>query len=415
MVKRSGFWLAMVLLLVIGALAAVPATGAQGPDSVPNPVLVVLGVQGAPDFARMGWDVPLPLTAGALVQVGDLVYADGSTAVQVLCPDGSPRQFLASELLSVGDVLDCQVDPGSYVLGDVGMRQIIVQRGGIQSPTVPYLIAPRATVVRTPQVTLRWHPVSGVSHYTLTVRGGGNTWESDQLLPEAVIVGDEARFDLPVALQPGVPYTVDICVLFDDMRTGCTSDPGWASGDVAFYYQDSPVLREAEDRILGGLGAESPESLYARAVLLSQPVFAPGSGEPVGVYQEAVDLLHQLVRDHPGSALATSPEVFNLLGELYRRMALPLDATRAYEQAEALAAPGTESAATAALGRALTTPAGDELVRYDAALAHYAAFMGDAAFEARLAQVCAQAGGLCLQFSTCADRLDECAAWARGS
>jgi hypothetical protein len=398
--------LLVVCCLVVGPVAA------QEVDIARAPTMVVLDVEGQIDFARAGWALVQPLQAGTLVHVKDFVYSDGDAVVLVMCPDGSTREFLSSELLPV-DVLDCHSDPSNAIIGDPGSQRLLIQRGGRQDPTIPYLIAPRATVVRSEQVTLRWNAVPAVDHYTVTVRGSGDTWQSADLDPADVVQGDEATLELPIVLQPDVPYTVEICVLFDDMRQGCTSDPGWSSGDVAFYYKETPVLDAAETRLIRGLGEETPESLYARAVLFSQPVFEIAPDLPVGAYQDAVELLTRLLRAYPDSALASSPELYNLLGELYRRMALPINAARAYEQAAALATPHTEAAATAALGRAMTTPAGDEVALYSEALEHYAAFMNHAAFDEQFASICKQAGGLCLQLPQCTERLRECAVWAR--
>jgi hypothetical protein len=400
----------MILCLV---LIIVTPAGAQTGRATHTPVMVALMIEGGIDFARAGWTVSQPLVAGTLLNVNDVIFPNPGATLLVMCPDGSAREFLPSELMP-NDIVDCRLDPSMYIVGDMGTRHAIIQRGGRQDPTIPYLITPRATVVRESHVKLRWNAVQDVEYYMVTVRGGGGIWQSNKLGPEDVVQDGLASLEPPITLQEDTPYTVDICVLFEDMREGCTTDPGWSSGDVAFYYHPNPALDQAEERLIAGLGENTPEALYARAVLLGQPLFETPSGVSIGVYDEAVALLERITEEYPESALAESPELYNLLGEWYRRVALPLSAARAYEQAADLAAPDTEAAARAALGRAITTPAGNEVALYSEALDDYEAFLSEDAFTERFADICAQAGGLCLQLPQCDDRLGECAQWAQG-
>jgi hypothetical protein len=399
----------LILLVVIVVMIASTVAAQEGAP----PAIVVLNVEGDMAFARADWNSAQPLRAGTLINTDDLVFPDKGAALLVMCPDGNVRDFVPGELLP-NDVVYCPTDPASYVVGDVGTRHAIIQRGGRQDPAIPYLIAPRATLVRTSPVELRWNAVQDVEYYRVTVRGNGAHWQSDPLDPAEVVQGEEARLRMPSDLQEDMPYTVEICVLFEDMREGCTTDPGWSSTNVAFYFHPDPALDAAEERLIARLGADTPEALYARAVLFSQPAFETPSGMSPGYYDEAITFLLRITQEYPDSALARSPELYNLLGELCGRIALPLSAVRAYEQAAALAAPHTEASARAALGRALTTPAGDEVALYSISLEEYGTFLSEQAFTERFADICEQAGGLCLQFPQCEDRLSECARWARG-
>ena len=86
----------------------------------------------------------------------------------------------------------------------------------------------------------------------------------------------------------------------------------------------------------------------------------------------------------------------------------------AYANALALAPVGSEAAATATFGMANTTSASDEVSLYNQSLDHYAQFMSSSQFTEILSQVCRDAGGLCLQFTHCTDRLADCRNWSVG-
>ena len=390
-----------VLLLIIVCLCLLPAPTVAAQGRLPSPAIVVLKVEGKIEYEREGWIDYQPLLPGALISPADLIYPHRATLL-VLCPDGSTHEFLQSELLPNAAV-NCPARPSAYVVGDSGTRRLNIRRGGRQDPSIPYLIAPRATVVRTPQVELRWNPVQNVQAYRLTVRGGGQLWESRDLTPSDVVRGNVARIKLPIALHEQTPYTVQICVLYRDMNRHCTTDPDWSTNDnLAFYYLPTPALDKAERQVIGTLGADTPESFYARAVLLSQPVYPLSQADSIGLYDEAILLLERIKVEHAKSALASSPGLYNLLGELYRDIGLPVSAAQNFGIASALAEPGTEAAAGAALGRAMTRSDGDAVIGfYNEALDHYARFLNQEAFKKRLAAVCQQIGDLRFDVDRC--------------
>jgi hypothetical protein len=390
-----------VPLLIIVCLCLLPASTAAAQRSVPLPAIVVLKVEGKIEYEREGWINYQPLLPGAIISPADLIYPHRATLL-VMCPDGSTHEFLQSELLPNAAV-NCPTKPAAYIVGDSGTKRLNTRRGGRQDPSIPYLIAPRATVVRTPQVELRWNPVQNVQANTVTVRGGEQPWQSGDLTPSSVVRGGVARLKLPVKLHENTPYTVQICVLYRDMNRHCTTDPDWSTDDnLAFYYLPTPELNKAEQQVIDGLGADTPESLYARAVLLSQPVYSLSQADSIGLYDEAIVLLERIKAEYSKSELASSPGLYNLLGELYRDISLPVSAAQNFAIAAQLAEPGTEAAAGAALGRAMTQADGDAVVSfYNEALDHYARFLNPETFQKRLAAVCQQIGDLRFDVDRC--------------
>ncbi len=396
-----------VLCAALGLIAA----GAFAQQSDTEPVIVVLNVEGEAQFARQSWTAPQALAPGTQISPQSPIYSDGAN-IRAVCADGRVRDFMPQP----NETIQCpQVDGTDLIIGEQpGTRRLTVSRGGAENPVSPYLIEPRATVVRTPQVTLRWNALEAASAYTVTVRADGEVaFESGEI--DASIVNQEggATVPIPVTLSEGVAYSVEICVLGDG-ETRCTTDPGLASSaNLSFFYDPLPALTDVEAQLTADLGDDNPQALFARAVLLSQPVNV-GTEQEVGPYADAIALLEQLLTEYPDSQLAQSAEVYNLLGELYQNVQLNRRAAVAYTQAVELAPADSETAAEAQLGLAATTLDPTQTVSlYDGALDSYAAFLNESAFDDRFRDVCGLVGDICLDLARCQERMDDCAVWFR--
>jgi hypothetical protein len=400
----------MIIVFVIGLLLY-PMTMPLVAQSEVIPGIVVLQMEGTIRYSRAGWKTQLALTPGTVIHTNDLVFPQNASLL-VLCPNAQKYQFLPSELLP-NDTLRC---PSSDVViqGETGLKRARIQRGGQQNPAVPYLIAPRGTVLRQPRTTLIWNNPTGVEHYEVTVFQGLKTvWKSDQLpAPQS----ETASVNLPVELKPDLPYSVEICAVFTNLNRGCTTDPGWATtGNVAFYYHADAELEAKLNKIIAALGEATPEALYAQAILLSQPIASLSTADLSLAYtQEAIALLEQLLTEHGNSSLAQPAQIHVQLGTLYRAISLSSDAARHFQTALERTQSGTESAALAATGLASTTPKTSEAVPlYDAALDHYAAFMDEATFINQFSQLCSQIGDVCLDLEHCSLGEADCRKWFR--
>lgn len=404
-----GQWFCIV---IIGMLLSISITSMLAQDSeAVSPAIVILDVEGKIDYIRPTWIGTQPLLFGTLLNTQDFIFPNNASLV-VMCPDGRAQRFVATELLP-NDILSCNVNPADYIIGNPGMRRLAIQRGGRQDSTIPYLIAPRATVVRTPQVELVWNHLSDAVSYTVTVRE--NTaiiWTSGELASTNIVADDIARIMLPLALNIDIPYTVEICVLLNNTERGCTTDAGWAAGvDVAFYYHPNSLIDQRIADLIADIGDNTPASLYARAVLLTQPVAELSTpDQPIAYYNEAIVLLEQLIADFPDSSLATSPELYNQLGELYRSINLPQSAATAFDRAVELAQRNTESYALAAHGQAITTRSQNPAALYNVAVDAYSAFLTKDAFLDVFGGLCRAIGETCLDLSYCQADQDFCIA-----
>ncbi len=305
----------LLLTLLCNFLWTQPNT-AQTSTSVAG--TVVLNIENRMDYTRTGWQVSLAVQAGTFLSVEDLVFPQ-TTSLIVLCPDGSLKDFVPSELFP-NDKINCDVPRENWVITVDGIQRVNIQRGGRQDPTIPYLIAPRGTLIRNSTLELSWNAPPNVLEYHVRIFGnGGEVLPKTRFLPADVEQGDIATTQLTLNLQANTAYTTEICVTFQDLRSGCTTDPGWSSGtNLAFYYVPNPLfgkqpLSSVEKNVINSLGKDTPESLYARSVLLSQP-----NEHGLGFNSEALDLLNRLIEDHPSSPLKLSPDVYLRLGNLYR-------------------------------------------------------------------------------------------------
>jgi hypothetical protein len=395
MMQKYSVWAALLLLAQFTTHTSV----AQ--NLVTSAGVVVLEINNDMTHIHSGWRQPLVVQAGTTLTVDDLVFPQ-ATSLLVLCPDGSLKDFVPGELFA-NDKLTCGVPREDYVINVGGVDVPTIQRGGRQDSSLPYLISPRRTLVRSQTVDFQWNALTQVLEYQLTVFGRGSEMQPTiTLLPAEVTQGDIAATTLTLNLQPNVAYTVEMCVTFRNTERGCTTDPGWASGtDLAFYYLPDPQLgsqslQSLEQSIIAVRGEDTPESLYARAVLLSQPIDAMASDEGLAFTSEAIAVLNRLIDDHPNSALANAPEVHTLRGKLYAEVDLPLSAARSFQRATTLATRCTETAAQAYLGLALTTP--NTSITSDLlneALDNYHCLLEPEAFTVQYTNLCASIGDSC--------------------
>src|SRR5262245_35829894 len=203
-------------------------------------VATVVGLQGVIRYQRAGLAGQGTLYVGAQILPDDHLFPEGGASLVIACPDGSTRSFVAGELFP-NDVVQCPGD--MQLVGEAGQLHPYVQRGGRQDPSIPYLIAPRATVVRKVRPALVWNAVPEATAYQITVRGGSSAWTSGDLDPAQVVRDGAGHLAPPVDLEPKTPYTVEICVRYADTRRHCTTDPDWASPvNLAFYYVPAPEL-----------------------------------------------------------------------------------------------------------------------------------------------------------------------------
>lgn len=375
--KNIIFGLILLFTVPYPALSSAQSNGLE-------PVVTVVAITGEAEFRREAWsDVRQPLHVGAQLAPTDLVFSS-AVEIDAICPDGSRQRF--DDLISI-DVLQCPQE-GS-VIGKVGERRLAIQRGGVQRRDVPFLISPRATLVDSPQVVLQWNHVPDAASYTVQLLEDAQlVWDSDTLMSEDVVRGRVAEFVPPLELNPGSSYTVVICAMIG-VQESCTSDPGNAAQvNLAFMYRplDEQQITVMEN-IAREFGTDSPEALYAQALVL---VALPDDDavEQLAYYSGAIERLQRIGAEHAESDLANSVYYHNLLGTLYNNISLPQSAKAAFDQATALAPPGTESQAQALLGLASVANTVDASTLYEDALKVYAEFLTVEEFDVIRQRIC---------------------------
>lgn len=384
----------LFVIVLLYLLALLPVS-AQTPAPVAGSV--VLAIQGGGmRYIREGWQVAVPAQAGTFIGGDDLIFPEEAT-VLVICPDGSIEEYFAGELFP-NDTLTCAVPRENWIVNVDGIQRLNIQRGGRQDPTIPYLISPRGTLVRTNEIELRWNAPLEVRAYRIRIfAGGAEVFPLTSFAPADVEQGEFASTVITLDLQPDTAYTVEICVTFENLRQGCTTDPGWTTGtNLAFYHVANPqlgsqLLAVLEQNIIGQMGADTPESLYARAVLLSQP-----GNHQRGFNSEALDLINHLLVNFPDHALAQSADVYLRLGNLYREVELPLSAARAFQRSTQVGTTCTDSIAQAYVGLGFTFPDGSRATEFfNQALEHYHCLMQADIFVGQYSNICDMVGDIC--------------------
>jgi len=374
--------------------------------------VVILQLEGNVEFARSGWTNTQALYLGARLAPADRIFPDNAT-ITALCPTGAIEVFVPSALRD-NQSLTCTTN-GTAVVGDTETRQLRVQRGGIQRPSIPYLIAPRASLVLEADVDIIWNAVADALDYKLIVRQDNQiVWEVETVLGENPLIADSrVTLPFPMTLVEGSAYSIDICIIYMDLREACTSDPGWSTEqDIRFRYAPNEALRASLDAIAAELGEQSAETLFAQAVLLITP------HAETGYYNAALDKLNELSAEHSASQLATAPRTILLHGEIYRRMGLLLNANQLYNQimpspeSSEFVLAGTELSAQVALARGLSSIGGDSLAFYERAVSDYAAYLDTESYLATLEHVCGLIGDDCVELSICQDSQIPCNEWS---
>lgn len=377
----------------------------------PPALAVILKLNGSFAFIRHGWTRAQPLPVGTYVALReDFVIAGNDNDLVILCPDMTIKAF--RPVLSM-DIIDCNTEPAYEIIHNQNTLILNVPRGEVQSPEVPYLVSPRSTLLRSPEVELVWNHPSNATKYTIEVHGNKEIVLPSMDLSVADVVHENvARYTLPFELEPDVWYTVKICRWTANGSSACTSDQDWASSDSpAFMYRPDAESLARLDMLVNQLGNNTPESYFAQAIVLSQPVTVQNRSQSVGYYYESILLLESLIRDHQSSMLAQSPVTYYQLGEFYRRIGLLITAQEYFNRAERLAEQNTEIAGLATLGKAMTATGEGATVLYDQTLTIYSTFLDDSTFLDFFHETCQSIGELCLELENCSIKDVDCNTW----
>ncbi|NEO15427.1 MAG: tetratricopeptide repeat protein [Moorea sp. SIO3E8] len=246
-----------------------------------------------------------PVSEGTELRSGDLLKPASGVRVKVLCEDGKIRSVTAGVTTGIN-----QICPPPRTRN--GSRPIVKARP--VDRYMPYIISPRATRLLTYTPTLRWNDATDASRFTVTVRGRGLNW-TQEFSREQVCQDGICKVVYPGSqpLQPGVSYKL---IVETDTNRASTED---STGGLGFKLIESDQAREIQviaeriqqqdvpDQFKGLALAE----LYAKSDLTA----------------EAIEILEGQENDQK---IVPS---YRLLGDLYRRIGLVLEAEGPYSKA----------------------------------------------------------------------------------
>jgi tetratricopeptide (TPR) repeat protein len=143
---------------------------------------------------RTDW---LPVRPGTELYQGDQIFPDRKVKAYIRCPDQT-QPVLARAGVPSGLNSICI----RWVSRDARGSQAAETIGGLD-PTIPYLIAPRHTLLLSAPPLLRWNPVAGASEYSIEVNSPtGLVWQTKTTATQLSYAGKP--------LQPGTPYAITI-------------------------------------------------------------------------------------------------------------------------------------------------------------------------------------------------------------
>jgi len=253
---------------------------------------------------------------------GDLLRPASGVRVRVLCNNGRTVPVAAGVTTGVNAIC-----PPPRIRS----RRRAIVRPRLVSLYIPYIISPRATLLLSDKPTLRWHDATDANSFTVTVRGRGLNW-TEEFSREQVCQDDICEVVYPgePPLQPGVSYKL---VIEADTNSSSTED---TTGGLGFKLIDPDEAEEVqaiaqrirEQDLSNEVKALALADLYAEYDLIA----------------EAIETLEELKQEEK------TAQVYRLLGELYRRIGLILEAEVQYLEAVRLAAENREELAAAKAG-----------------------------------------------------------------
>lgn len=296
----------MLMLLQCGvALPFLHVRFVEAQSPRPEPVNVVVQLEGPAKVKRPGWTGYAPVVFGTGLQSGDLVSLDQGSHAKVVCSDLTLHDVPAG----TGGV-PC-TSPGA-VLHRADGSLIHATRGSPNDGSYPMVVLPRRTKLLSAHPTLRWTPVQGVSRYVIEIRGENLLWATEVTAGTQVVYPDTAT-----PMKPGVDYKLIVAA-----GNGAISDePGVGLGFSLLSPKDAKAVLQEEKQI-ESLGLPPGPTDFLIAHLYADH----------GLYAEAIERLEGISQKFKEAA------VQKLLGDLFMDIGLPRQAEGRYLNALDLSA-----------------------------------------------------------------------------
>ncbi|AOX01696.1 hypothetical protein BJP34_21650 [Moorena producens PAL-8-15-08-1] len=277
---------------------------------VSKPVLAghwIVETTGKVDLKREGWSRFNPVPNYSKINPGDLLRPVSGVRVKVLCENGNTRSVPAGVTTGINAL--CPPPPIRN-----GSRPIVRPR--LLNPYIPYIISPRATLILTDKPTLRWHDATDANSFTVTVRGRGLNWTQEFSRDEVCQKGI-CQVVYPGRLKPGVSYK--LVVEADTNRTS-TED---STGGLGFKRIKSDQAKEIQVMARRIKSQNLPKEFKALAL-----------AELYADYDLTAEAIETLEGQENDQKIVP---IYRLLGDLYRRIGLVLEAEGPYSKAVELA------------------------------------------------------------------------------
>lgn len=272
---------------------------------------------------RQTWKTFRPVRVGTVLGQGDQLFPAAGVRVKVICPDLSQRSVKPGVPSGLNTI--CPV----WVVAKARKGPAPGVMGGINS-SIPYVIAPRHTLLLSPSPLLQWNPVVGTSTYQVHLLGPGSfNWTQQTKESQLKYLGK---------LQPAVPYSFAV-----------QTNKGKSSQEEGTSNLDFRILRPSEAAIVqtqAGKIVQQNLSKQATALLLAElyshymlpETVVTAYGLTAQNYKS-----YNLIADAIQTVAAViqqgeqSPIVYRTLGDLYWQSGLVQLATHAYLKAIELA------------------------------------------------------------------------------
>ncbi len=276
----------IVLLILIVFLSAGCEDRIEESNFDSEDINLLLNVEGDVKLKRAAWDEFHPASFGTVLHRGDLIQVGDSGEALVLCD--SLKSWQVPPGISHGVSNGCP-SPAEPAL-ERGESLIGPTRTNVDS-LIPYIITPRATLIKDANPLLKWNSVPGAASYNVQIVGDEVIWETKTSKSEIEYPGDPM-------LVPGEGY-----LLVVEVENGRTSkDKGAAGLGFQLLTEGDRLALEVGITKIRGLGLTVEAEVYA----ISQYYF---SNE---LYAEGALMLEEILS---GEQVSAAPN--RILGDLY--------------------------------------------------------------------------------------------------
>jgi hypothetical protein len=271
------------------------------PTTPPTPTAampsLLVGLEGEVVLRRLDWYDFQPVYLGTELRPGDLIRVPAGGQALVLCGDrvGTGQDPLSTVQGGEGGLPCRAFKPGPR--GELAPARAV-------SAVIPYIIFPRNTRLLNPRPTLRWHTLTNVPSYMVSLIG------DQTVLGPLEVGGGELAFptDWP-SLLPGQSYRVVV----EAEESSSEEEQGAGGSFVVVEEHEATEIRALQTEVAQLSLSEVPLRLSLAHLFAAR-----------GLYGEATGMLEGVAGG------SDEPAVCDLLGDLYLTVGLPQEAESWY-------------------------------------------------------------------------------------